>query len=197
MSLNGEPQRQAGGAGAGHRPAFSHGATYLTVTYTVTEQDLYEHYRHANTSDPKRKTRIWFAYVILLLGTFWAFSATLPLPQLVLLELVVAMLAVPLYYGLLRLRIRERIRDVPAVIGDEMIAIFPEGLRTVSELGEVKFKWSEITRVEAIPGQILIGTDRHNTLLIPRRAFPSTEAAEAFLEAAQSWHTTAHQSTTH
>jgi hypothetical protein len=194
MSQEAEQSKQMGGTEL--KSTDSPTKKYLSVTYTVTEQDLYERYRQFNLSDPTRRARLWLGFAVLLVGMFWAFSSTLPLPQLLLLEGVIAVLAFPLYHWLLRSRVRDYIRDVPVAVGESTTAIFPEGLREFSDAGEVQFKWADIIQVETIPEYILICLDPSFTQIIPRRAFPSPEAADEFFRAAKTWHAESHRTAT-
>ena len=58
--------------------------------------------------------------------------------------------------------------------------------RTV--VNDSKASWSGIFRIDATPAYFFIFTQPNAAHVIPRRAFPTTEAAERFLSTARAYH---------
>jgi hypothetical protein len=78
--------------------------------------------------------------------------------------------------------------DRHGVLGEHTIALTAEALHERTAVNESKASWSGIFRIDATPTHLFIYTQPNAALVIPRRAFPTAEAAEQFLSTARTYH---------
>jgi hypothetical protein len=74
------------------------------------------------------------------------------------------------------------------VLGEHTITLAAEGLHERTAVNDSKASWRGIFRVDATPTHLFIFTQPNAAFVIPRRAFPTTEAAEQFFSTARAYH---------
>jgi hypothetical protein len=88
---------------------------------------------------------------------------------------------------LFRLRIRRQVRALDriggykAFLGSHTLTINPDGVRSVTDIGESFYKWSAITSVLQGKEQIHLFVSEAAALSLPRRAFADTAQEAIFL----------------
>ena len=81
------------------------------------------------------------------------------------------------------------------------LSISPKGLtlklplvikvsKDMATLGPQNRPWASIRGIEATNTDLVFWLNGRNRLLVPRRAFPTPEEADRFLQAATTWHAT-------
>jgi YcxB-like protein len=78
--------------------------------------------------------------------------------------------------------------DRNGVLGEHTITLTPEALHERTSVNDSKASWSGIFRIDATSTHLFIFTQPNAAHVIPRRAFPTTEAAEQFLSTARTYH---------
>ena len=107
----------------------------------------------------------------------------------VMLALLAAMIAASNFVANWIARFRaDRNTDRNGVLGEHTITLSPEALFERTTVNDSKTKWSGIFRIDATPKHIFIFTQPNAAHVIPRRAFPTAEAAEQFFSTARAYH---------
>jgi hypothetical protein len=78
--------------------------------------------------------------------------------------------------------------DRNGVLGEHTITLTPEALHERTAVNDSKASWRGIYRIDATPTHLFIFTQPNAAHVIPRRAFPTTNAAEHFLSMARGYH---------
>lgn len=79
-------------------------------------------------------------------------------------------------------------RSAPGVLYDHSLYLSPLGLVSVTPgVGLSRMDWSAVTELNGMPGGILLQRGPNHAILIPRRAFASSEEADRFLAQATCW----------
>ncbi len=81
--------------------------------------------------------------------------------------------------------------DRNGVLGEHTVALAPEALHERTAVNDSKASWSGIFRIDATRTHLFIFTQPNAAHVIPRRAFPTAEAAEQFLSTARAYHSAA------
>jgi YcxB-like protein len=105
---------------------------------------------------------------------------------------VFAAVFAPVFFRwLLRKKTQRTFRSIPVQTRQSTIELSPSGIRQRGEYGEGSFHWAALHRVVGTREQIALYLNRRIAIAIPRRAFPTPASADAFLEAARTWHAAA------
>lgn len=168
------------------------------VTYHVDVADMQAFQRHHRRISPEmRRMRIflWLIFSAISLHSAIRHQTSIG-PRMfhffVLLALLAAMMAAINFVANWITRFRaDRHTDRNGVLGEHRITLSPETLFERTTVNNSKTKWSGIFRVDATPKHIFIFTQPNAAHVIPRRAFPTAEAAEQFFSTARAYHETA------
>ncbi len=79
------------------------------------------------------------------------------------------------------------------ILGAHTVTLTPDAVHERTAVNESKAAWRGIFRIDATPSHIFIFIQPNAAHVIPRRAFPAPEDAEAFLSTARSHYETARQ----
>jgi hypothetical protein len=80
-------------------------------------------------------------------------------------------------------------------VGAAKVEITPAGFfSSKADVGESRRVWSSIDRIEQTPQLVLVYVNHFTAMAIPKRAFASPAAVEAFVQAARDWHRAAVES---
>jgi YcxB-like protein len=161
------------------------------VTFSVTPEDLFRFKWHHLLH---RYPYLLGGYYLLIIAFafYTAFTAWQgSLPMALTFALFAAVFAPVVFRWLLRKQAQRTFRSIPAQTRQSTIELSRVGIRQSGEYGEGTFHWTALYRVVGTPEQIALYLHRHMAIIIPRRAFPTPEAADAFLGAARTWHAAA------
>ena len=79
----------------------------------------------------------------------------------------------------------------PGALGLHTLALRQDGLHEQSAVMETIVKWEKVTEIAESPHLIVLFLSPRYGFLVPKRAFPITEGALAFLERARAYHKSA------
>ena len=168
------------------------------ITYHVEVADMQAFQRHHRRISPQvRRMRI---FLWLFFSGFGLYSAirhqTSIGPRvfhfLVVLALLAAVIAAINFVANWIARLRaDGHTDPNGVLGEHTITLSPDALFERTAVNDSKAKWSGIFRIDTTPNHIFIFTQPNAAHVIPRRAFPTAEAAEQFYSTARAYHETA------
>ncbi len=153
----------------------------LTVEYASLRREVWRSYwylwRHSNQVKAVHALVALFAFC-LVLGVRSRSGVPAPSDFAVALLVAVAAVAWMPLFPLLRFKPAKRVLRLDA-----------EGFTTqIGRLSGAR-KWREIGRVERLAsGEVLIVNKTGNTIIVPRRAFASDDAAARFYEQVRAWH---------
>jgi hypothetical protein len=157
-----------------------------SISFTLTEEDVIRFLRYHSLTE--NRCWIWLTYGAAILLTGWASGKDGGLWLGLGFAAFTALLMPLLWRWSLRQNARFWMRANPSLTRTSLFEISPKGVRETGSWGEATMEWSAYHRVAATPDAILLYRSRHLAEVIPRRAFPTPDAAEAFLEAARRWH---------
>ncbi|MCC2672867.1 MAG: YcxB-like protein [Armatimonadetes bacterium] len=79
-------------------------------------------------------------------------------------------------------------RSSPGVLADQTIYFSPRGIWSLTAgIGQGRVEWSAITELEGLPNLILLKRGPNHAIVIPRRAFEDSAAADRFLAQVTRW----------
>ncbi len=79
----------------------------------------------------------------------------------------------------------------PGAIGLHTLALAPDGIREQTSVIEAFVRWSKVTEIAENKELVVLFFSPRFGFLIPKRAFPTAEGAQAFLETARAYHKSA------
>ena len=170
-------------------------AFLMKVTYENTRADLRALERHAQGVHPLYRRAFWMRTVIAVaFGLIEAVRAAVPLGRKVLAFAVAAgaMWAFMWIFGRLVTSLLSTIgkkqKGYEGVFCEHTVAIDPEGVTETTHLGETRVSWRGIYRVDSTAEHLFIYNQPGMALIVPRRAFGSSEEADKFLRIAAGYH---------
>ena len=166
----------------------------MEVDYEITREDLYAFQWRAAFQSPRGRRARRVAYLlwliaILLLAIIPAIGPHGIAWSQVSLRFIVTSLAIAyllqwcLDRWLLRHVIRQMLKDERpdrGQLGRHRLVLDEEGLTETTAVGQSRTRWAGVDRVEQSDDYIYIYTSPAAAHVVPRRAFSSAEAAEAF-----------------
>jgi hypothetical protein len=171
------------------------------VTFKVTERDVLRFVRFHLLHAPGSRLWTWGLYLAWILWpAYTAVTVDYELPPdhplFRTMPLIAASITIPLcaltgvlfFWFMTWVNAKQWSRQTIGVIGEGTVEISPEAVSRTWETGESLQKWSAFQQIVGTPEFILFYQGQNFAQIIPRRAFASPEAAEAFLQSAQQWH---------
>jgi len=170
----------------------------MQVDFQITLEDVATlSVYHARTSKHTRRRMlfsqslgIFSAFVLVMVWHDWtSVERVLYFIVMCLLWLI----GYPIYYRWAIKRNARRIysqSESKSVLGEHTIAIAPDGVSERSAVGESRIAWSGVERLEEDGEYIFLYIGPLVAHVIPKRAFKTTEDANAFLHQAQSYRST-------
>jgi hypothetical protein len=160
------------------------------VSYGITEEDLFRFYiYHFRYRSSYRLFLLLCFLIMFALVTFlvsdWGLGWGLAAGLVTVVGYAFAM------RGLLRWKAKNAKRAFLGLIGEHHIEIRPDGFYQSTSASEGVRRWDGFYEIVSAPEAIYFYMGKEFAFLVPRRAFASREQAEAFLEAAQKWHSEA------
>ena len=163
----------------------------LRAEFAVTEEDVYRLFVYGTLHDLSTMIRV-SVYFLLLFGlTTHLIVTDFPGTQYGLAAawgLLAGVAFLLIARWLLRLKARRSGQDMMGSIGERAVEISPEGFLSSSPKGEAKLNWSAFSRFVGTSDYLYFYMGKRAATVVPRRAFPSWAASQAFLEAAREWH---------
>jgi hypothetical protein len=159
-------------------------------SYRLDWKDIYRFLKHHTVR--KHRGWTWGAYVLAIL---W--FGSLPAREGKWIEagvlcILLTALFPPILFGILRLQALNWTRNNPLMTTrPATLEVTAEGVHSRGEWGEARVAWNSYHEIVGTPEQILLYRGKTFAEIVPRAAFASPEAADAFLHAAQQWHAAA------
>jgi YcxB-like protein len=171
----------------------------LEVDYEITLEDLYAfQWRAAFQSARARRARrvpylLWLLAILLwsivpAIGPHGLTLSRVNVTAMLISLVVVFVLQWCLERWLVRHAIRQLLEDERpdrGQLGRHRLVLTEEGLTESTAVGETRTRWSGVDRVEQSADYIYIYTSPAAAHVIPKRAFPAAEGAEAFYALSQ------------
>lgn len=154
----------------------------FALHFMLTDEDLYQFARRHRGNEWIYNARLIASVVVA--GVVALSIAKLPLFPLLLLFLIAAPLAIPLDRWILRVKVADQIRKAPNRVGHALVTLSPDGVLS----GTTLYPWKAIQRIEEADVYTSLYIGPSEAVLIPHRAFASSEVAERFQTAARSWY---------
>ncbi len=79
----------------------------------------------------------------------------------------------------------------PGSIGLHTLALGPDGIHEQNTVKETIVKWPKVTEIAESPQLVVFFLSPRYGFLIPKRAFPTADGMQAFLETARAYHKSA------
>lgn len=167
----------------------------MEVRFFLTSQDLWNFTKYGvlRTRVPLLLGLLLFISIGLFL--FFPLLSTGSITQADVVTTAGLMLAIPVFFGLLRRQTRSRVGRDQALQGEQIITISPEGFRHRSNLTDNMISWRAFKTITTDKYNLyfIIGPARMVAHLIPRHAFATPQEAETFLGLAQRYWATGRQ----
>jgi hypothetical protein len=168
----------------------------IRLTFSFTEEDVFQSCVYTCLlKNPRRYllraiyllwvgNAIWLAY-----GSFWhpGISTESLLLSLGLPGVCAAIVGPPFCRILLRIRTKRYIRRNSGIPGECTFECSADTASWKWKYGEATVKWAFFQSVDDTPAYVYLNYRSGDVFQIPKRAFPSPEAAEVFLQAAKQW----------
>jgi hypothetical protein len=166
-----------------------------SVVTEVTAEDVFRFSWYHIFHEPNQRCRVWISYLVVVTGGVWNLAYQLPASLVVLIGAAIAGAAPFLYRWQLRSEAHRAVRIAPENYGTGTMQLLPEGVRDHSDQAVVTFAWTVFKRIVATPEAIYFYRGQATALIVPRRCFASSQAAEAFITVAQQYHAAATRTT--
>jgi YcxB-like protein len=160
-----------------------------TVTFSLTEEDLFCFLMFHSLHEQRRLT--WGGYFAAIAFTFVMVAKEGQIGMAVGFAVALAIILIPTYRWSLRRAARRMMRESEQLVGENTRVLSPEGVLETGAWGEATLNWNAFDRIVETPDYIYLYRSPRMAEIIPRRAFRTPEAAEAFLQAAKAWHAAA------
>ena len=160
----------------------------LSIRYELSDRDAVAVCRDAGFRHPKLRRKLVPALaVVAIVGlafNYW-YGGIIPTAGAVIGFSV-------FYYLILPKLLGRQARSNPAFRGPHTLEITPAAIGGETRgVGQTRVFWSTVVGVGSTAGYLMIFWQSGGTTVIPRRAFPTGEAADEFLSAARRWHAAA------
>jgi len=169
----------------------------MRFIYSLTEEDLKHLNRYQMFQTPKGQLWLLAGYIVSYLSWLgvaailaWFSGVQIPSPF----HPIVFILAAVWWLFWLRVLLRAyawQPNQPPGLLGTHTVELSPQGVSDASETYYENLKWTAITRVVGRPTHLFLYLGNRFALVIPRRAFSSSSAADSLLEAVKRWHAAA------
>jgi hypothetical protein len=166
------------------------------ITYTVTITDMKAFLRHHRRVSPAMR-RVRFVTLILFSGISLDTTIRTKGPSIAFhityffVMLTACLIIVFVLFSIMNWVVQWsafRAGDRHGVLGQHTITLTPEALYERTAVNESKALWRSLYRIDGSPQHIFIFTQPNGAHVIPRRAFPTSADADAFLETAKKYY---------
>jgi hypothetical protein len=160
------------------------------ITFTLTDAALRDYYRYILTQTPNGRLGTVTGYLILL-------AFCLGLPSLLgpetrydtLLAVICAVVGSFVYWWLIGLVIANAAKEAGKQIsGTHTVELTPQGVYDSAEQYYTSWRWSAFRQITSTRRHIIMFIGTQTAAFVPRSAFPTPEASEAFLQLAKQFH---------
>jgi hypothetical protein len=160
-----------------------------TVTFSLTEEDIFRFLMFHSLHEQRRLT--WSGYLAAIACTFLLVAKEGQIGMAVGFAVALAIILIPTYRWSLRRAARRMMRESQQLVGENTCVLSPEGVLETGAWGEATLNWNAFDRIIETPDYIYMYRTPRMAEIIPRRAFRTPEAAEAFLQSTKGWHAAA------
>lgn len=174
----------------------------MRVDYEVTIDDLLAFNLYHFNHSPTMKRQVLLGQIIfsvmIIIGFGWIIYSNnvQGLPALIIAGIGALFIAlfVAIYPRSVRSSVRKRIKKLAeegrntGMIGKQTMILAPDQITVTTEAGTSTYKWTAINKIETTAEWVFIYNTAISAFTIPRRAFPSDDACQTFIETVKAYH---------